>query len=47
MTRMTRIAFSLGADDKTFLEREAARLRISVAELVRRLIAFYRNGRKP
>jgi hypothetical protein len=44
---MVRFTFSLSADDIAFLEREAARLRISVAELVRRLISFYRNGRKP
>jgi hypothetical protein len=47
MARTPRIAFSLSAEDKAFIEREAARLRISVAELIRRLIAFYRNGRKP
>ena len=44
---MLRFTFSLSSDDIAFLEREAARLRISVAELIRRLIAFYRNGRKP
>ena len=44
---MLRFTFSLSEEDLAFLEREAARLRISVAELIRRLISFYRNGRKP
>ena len=42
---MDRFAFSLSAPAKSWLEREAESLGITVAELLRRIIDTVRNGK--